>query len=160
MAIGGHELHPTIAALCELDAGERCFHWSEARDVRSARNFDLDGRHETRARSHAKRHFLAELELEAFADWKLAREIDSSELGSVATVHVANHDAISIAPNSEVLAAHRAGLKDVILPKRNEDDLDDVPEQVREEIAFHPVETIDEALAIALEAGGVDEAAA
>ncbi len=51
----------------------------------------------------------------------------------------------------KVLAAHRAGLKDVILPKRNEGDLDDVPEQVREEIAFHPVETIDEALAIALE---------
>jgi ATP-dependent Lon protease len=51
----------------------------------------------------------------------------------------------------KVLAAHRAGLKDVVLPKRNEGDLDDVPEQVREEIAFHPVETIDEVLAIALE---------
>jgi ATP-dependent Lon protease len=50
----------------------------------------------------------------------------------------------------KVLAAHRAGLKEVILPKRNEGDLDDVPEQVREEIAFHPVETIDEVLAIAL----------
>jgi ATP-dependent Lon protease len=51
----------------------------------------------------------------------------------------------------KVLAAHRAGLKEVILPKRNEGDLDDVPEQVREEIAFHPVETIDEVLAIALD---------
>jgi ATP-dependent Lon protease len=51
----------------------------------------------------------------------------------------------------KVLAAHRAGLKEVILPKRNEGDLDDVPEQVREEIAFHPVETIDEVLALALE---------
>ena len=50
----------------------------------------------------------------------------------------------------KVLAAHRAGLKEVILPKRNEGDLDDVPEQVREEIAFHPVETVDEVLAIAL----------
>ena len=47
--------------------------------------------------------------------------------------------------------SHRAGLKEVILPKRNEGDLDDVPEQVREEIAFHPVETIDEVLSIALE---------
>jgi ATP-dependent Lon protease len=55
----------------------------------------------------------------------------------------------------KVLAAHRAGLKEVILPKRNEGDLDDVPEQVREEIAFHPVETIDEVLAIALERGPV-----
>jgi ATP-dependent Lon protease len=51
----------------------------------------------------------------------------------------------------KVLAAHRAGLKEVILPKRNEGDLDDVPEQVREEIAFHPVETVDEVLAFALE---------
>jgi ATP-dependent Lon protease len=51
----------------------------------------------------------------------------------------------------KVLAAHRAGLKEVVLPKRNEGDLDDVPEQVREEIAFHPVETVAEVLAIALE---------
>ena len=39
----------------------------------------------------------------------------------------------------KVLAAHRAGLKEVILPKRNEGDLDDVPEQVRDEMTFHPV---------------------
>src|SRR3954466_9836222 len=40
----------------------------------------------------------------------------------------------------KVLAAHRAGLTEVILPKRNEGDLDDVPEQVREQMTFHPVE--------------------
>jgi ATP-dependent Lon protease len=51
----------------------------------------------------------------------------------------------------KVLAAHRAGLREVILPKRNEGDLDDVPEKVREDIAFHPVETIDEVLALALD---------
>ncbi len=51
----------------------------------------------------------------------------------------------------KVLAAHRAGLKEVILPIRNEGDLDDVPEQVRKDIAFHPVDTIDQVLAIALE---------
>jgi ATP-dependent Lon protease len=51
----------------------------------------------------------------------------------------------------KVLAAHRAGLREVILPKRNEGDLEDVPQQVREEMAFHAVETIDEVLAIALE---------
>jgi ATP-dependent Lon protease len=51
----------------------------------------------------------------------------------------------------KVLAAHRAGLAEVILPKRNEGDLDDVPEKVREEITFHAVETIDEVLAVALE---------
>jgi ATP-dependent Lon protease len=51
----------------------------------------------------------------------------------------------------KVLAAHRARLTEVILPKRNEGDLEDVPEQVREEIMFHTVETVDEVLAIALE---------
>jgi ATP-dependent Lon protease len=50
----------------------------------------------------------------------------------------------------KVLAAHRAGLREVILPKRNEGDLEDVPDQVREEMTFHPVETIDEVLAVAL----------
>ena len=51
----------------------------------------------------------------------------------------------------KVLAAHRAGLKEVILPKRNEGDLEDVPEQVRNEITFHTAETVDQVLAIALE---------
>jgi ATP-dependent Lon protease len=50
----------------------------------------------------------------------------------------------------KVLAAHRAGLKDVILPKRNEGDLEDVPEQVRQEMNFHPAETVDQVLAVAL----------
>jgi ATP-dependent Lon protease len=60
----------------------------------------------------------------------------------------------------KVLAAHRAGLKEVILPKRNEGDLDDVPEKVREEIAFHPVETVDEVLALALEPAAEEPRAA
>jgi ATP-dependent Lon protease len=51
----------------------------------------------------------------------------------------------------KVLAAHRAGLKEVILPKRNEGDLDDVPEQVRNEMEFHVAETIDQVLDWALE---------
>jgi ATP-dependent Lon protease len=51
----------------------------------------------------------------------------------------------------KVLAAHAAGLTDVILPERNRADLDDVPEDVREEMAFHPVMTIDEVLELALE---------
>jgi ATP-dependent Lon protease len=50
----------------------------------------------------------------------------------------------------KVLAAHRAGLKHVILPKRNEIDLDDVPAQVREQITFHPVENIGQVLELAL----------
>jgi ATP-dependent Lon protease len=51
----------------------------------------------------------------------------------------------------KVLAAHAAGLTDVILPERNRADLDDVPEDVREVMTFHPVMTIDEVLAVALE---------
>jgi ATP-dependent Lon protease len=50
----------------------------------------------------------------------------------------------------KVLAAHRAGLKTVILPKRNERDLDELPEDVRNALAFVPVERIDEALKVAL----------
>jgi ATP-dependent Lon protease len=50
----------------------------------------------------------------------------------------------------KVLAAHRAGLTDVILPKRNEGDLEDVPEQVRDQVTFHPVDDVHEALAVAL----------
>jgi ATP-dependent Lon protease len=51
----------------------------------------------------------------------------------------------------KVLAAHAAGLTDVILPERNRGDLDDVPEDVREKITFHPVMTIGEVLDLALE---------
>jgi ATP-dependent Lon protease len=51
----------------------------------------------------------------------------------------------------KVLAAHAAGLTDVILPERNRADLDDVPEDVREQLKFHPVMTVDEVLDLALE---------
>jgi ATP-dependent Lon protease len=51
----------------------------------------------------------------------------------------------------KVLAAHAAGLTDVVLPERNRRDLEDVPEHVREEMTFHPVMSLDEALEIALE---------
>jgi ATP-dependent Lon protease len=51
----------------------------------------------------------------------------------------------------KVLAAHRAGLREVVLPRRNEGDLDDVPAEVRKDITFHLVETVDEVLSLALE---------
>ena len=51
----------------------------------------------------------------------------------------------------KVLAAHAAGLTDVILPERNRADLDDVPEHVCDEMTFHPVMTIGEVLELALE---------
>ena len=54
----------------------------------------------------------------------------------------------------KVLAAHAAGLTEVILPERNRGDLDDVPEEVREQMTFHPVMSIDEVLELALEPAG------
>jgi ATP-dependent Lon protease len=51
----------------------------------------------------------------------------------------------------KVLAAHAAGITDVILPERNRGDLDEIPEHVREEMTFHPVMTVDEVLDLALE---------
>jgi ATP-dependent Lon protease len=51
----------------------------------------------------------------------------------------------------KVLAAHAAGLTEVILPERNRGDLDEVPEEVREQMTFHPVMSIEEVLGLALE---------
>jgi ATP-dependent Lon protease len=51
----------------------------------------------------------------------------------------------------KVLAAHAAGLTDVIIPERNRADLDDVPSDVREAMSFHPVMTLSEVLDLALE---------
>ena len=49
----------------------------------------------------------------------------------------------------KVLAAHRAGLTEVILPKRNEGDVDEIPEKIREEMTIHIADTIDDVLAVA-----------
>ncbi len=51
----------------------------------------------------------------------------------------------------KVLAAHAAGLTEVIIPERNRADLDDVPADVREAMTFHPVMSVDEVLELALE---------
>jgi ATP-dependent Lon protease len=50
----------------------------------------------------------------------------------------------------KVLGAHRAGIKTIIIPKANEADIEDVPEEVRNVLSFHPVETLREVLQIAL----------
>ena len=59
----------------------------------------------------------------------------------------------------KVLAAHAAGLTDVIVPERNRGDLDEVPEDVREAMSFHPVMSIDEVLKLALEPKSVQAVA-
>jgi ATP-dependent Lon protease len=52
----------------------------------------------------------------------------------------------------KVLAAHRSGLTTVILPRRNEQDLDDIPDDVRSSMKFILVDTVDEVLEHALDA--------
>ena len=59
----------------------------------------------------------------------------------------------------KVLAAHAAGLTEVTLPARNAADLDDVPADARADMRFHPVSTIDEVLALALEPALLAQAA-
>src|SRR5436190_2251461 len=60
----------------------------------------------------------------------------------------------------KVLAAHRAGLTQVVLPRRNEGDLDDVPEQVREEMTFHLADDVRDVLEIALDAPAAEPSVA
>ena len=59
----------------------------------------------------------------------------------------------------KVLAAHAAGLTDLVLPERNRGDLDDVPEEVRDAMKFHFAMTIDEVLGVALEPAPLRSAA-
>ena len=51
----------------------------------------------------------------------------------------------------KTLSAHRAGLTTIIIPADNERDIEDIPETVREELTFHPVNNVTEVLQIALE---------
>jgi ATP-dependent Lon protease len=59
----------------------------------------------------------------------------------------------------KVLAAHAAGLTEVILPERNAPDLDDLPADVREHMQFHAVSSVEEVLALALEEAVLAKAA-
>ena len=53
---------------------------------------------------------------------------------------------------SKVLAAHRQGIRTIVLPRRNEHDLEDVPQQARDELTFVLVDHMDEVLEAALDA--------
>lgn len=57
----------------------------------------------------------------------------------------------------KVLAAQRAGLKTVILPRENEGDLEDLPKEVRKGLTFVPVDTIDEVIEAALAKADIRE---
>jgi len=51
----------------------------------------------------------------------------------------------------KLLAAHRAGIKEVLLPARNEADLEDIPKDVRAELRVHLIRRVDEVLPLVLE---------
>jgi ATP-dependent Lon protease len=55
---------------------------------------------------------------------------------------------------NKVLAAHRAGIQEIIIPALNEVDLEEIPESVRQDLTFHPVERLDQALEFAFPAHG------
>ncbi|HEX7089653.1 MAG TPA: endopeptidase La [Longimicrobiales bacterium] len=57
----------------------------------------------------------------------------------------------------KVLGAYRAGIRQVILPRENEPDLEDLPEEVRGEMQFHPVGSLREVLALALRGASLHE---
>ena len=57
----------------------------------------------------------------------------------------------------KVLGACRAGIKEIILPKENEGDLEDIPDDVACLLTFHFVETLDEVLAIALRGARLED---
>jgi ATP-dependent Lon protease len=59
----------------------------------------------------------------------------------------------------KVLAAHRAGLREIVLPARNGGDLEDVPSAVRDDMTFHLVDDVQQVLDIALEAAPTAQAA-
>ncbi len=50
----------------------------------------------------------------------------------------------------KVIAAHRAGIREIILPARNQKDLKDVPKEVRDQLKFHLVENVREVIYLAL----------
>lgn len=54
----------------------------------------------------------------------------------------------------KILAAHRIGVDTIILPKKNEQDLDDLPEEIREQMSFHLVDHMDDVLGLALQGAG------
>jgi ATP-dependent Lon protease len=60
----------------------------------------------------------------------------------------------------KVMAAHRAGIREVILPARNEPDIDDVPEAIRNDLTIHVAKTVDQVIGWALEPAPVAEATA
>jgi ATP-dependent Lon protease len=81
----------------------------------------------------------------------LTRRSVRSTVGMTGEVTLQGHVLPIGGLKQKVLAAHAAGLTEVILPERNAPDLDDVPSEVRDHMQFHVVSSVDQVLALALE---------
>ena len=79
-----------------------------------------------------------------------------SDVGMTGEVTLQGHVLPIGGVKQKVLAAHRAGLREVVLPERNEPDLDDLPDAVREGMTFHIVSEMSEVLDAALEEATVE----
>src|SRR6185312_11988305 len=81
----------------------------------------------------------------------LTRRPVKSTVGMTGEVTLQGHVLPIGGLKQKVLAAHAAGLTEVIVPERNRPDLDDVPSDVRDQMTFHIVGSVDQVLAVALE---------
>jgi len=81
----------------------------------------------------------------------LTRRPVRSTIGMTGEVTLQGHVLPIGGLKQKVLAAHAAGLTEVIVPERNGPDLDDVPSDVRDHMRFHLVGSVDQVLALALE---------
>jgi len=89
----------------------------------------------------------------------LTRRPVKSTIGMTGEVTLQGHVLPIGGLKQKVLAAHAAGLTEVIIPERNEPDLNDVPSEVRDHMRFHVVGTVDRVLELALEPAALAMAA-
>src|SRR3954462_917567 len=89
----------------------------------------------------------------------LSRRPVKSTVGMTGEVTLQGHVLPIGGLKQKVMAAHRVGIREVILPLRNEPDIDDIPSEVRKQIRFHVVRTVDEVLTHALEPAALAMAA-
>ncbi len=81
----------------------------------------------------------------------LSNRLVRSDIGMTGEITLRGHVLPVGGIKEKILAAHRFGLKTVILPKQNEMDLEDLPEEVKKSMSFKFAETIDDVLAVALD---------
>ena len=102
-----HQLHPAVGARRECQAFDRQAALAKARHVALARHLDLHRATKTLARRDPQRHLAAQLEIDAFAHRQRTRQVDTAELGPVPTLQITHHHVVALAPDAQMLPAHR-----------------------------------------------------